>query len=189
MKLNFARGAWAGDELLEAYSFRFTEIPGLKQADDCIFSDVNPTHREGFDNISFLTKETFSAGAKARLVCAFEDLGCPEIILVPEYEKCDDGALRYGACFEAVLYKDGINIWRHYREDGKCFWHRRLGLYKPVSEGVKHELRLEVSSDELLIELDGWQTMLHVDDLPERFRFGITMCEGIARCYEFEVEG
>lgn len=188
MKVSFGRGQWNPAAFIQAYSFRFTETPDFIQAEDSIGSGVNPAHREGFDNISLLTKETFAPGVRAHIRCAFESLGCPEIIIVPEAEACEDGATRYGACFEAVLYKDGFNIWRHFREDGRCFWHKRLGVHYPVAENDIHDLTVEVKPDMLIITVDGQKTELRTEDVPARFHLGITVCEGIARVYDMDIE-
>jgi len=185
---SFAKGCWNDAELTVAYSFRFTETPGFVQHDDCIGSGVNSGHREGFDNVSLLTRERFPAGAKAAIRCSFEGMGCPEIIIVEECESCPDGAVRYGACFEVVLYKNGLNVWRHYREDGKCSWHKRLGLEFPVTENEIHELTAEVRENYLVVTINGKRFTLRVDDFPERFHLGITTCEGVARVYDLRVE-
>ncbi|MBP3634570.1 MAG: hypothetical protein J6J43_08365 [Oscillospiraceae bacterium] len=187
MKIRFNRPAWQ-DMLTTAYSFRFTETPSFTQKEDHITTCVNASHREGFDNISLLSKQTYTAGAKATIRCAFEDLGCPEIIIVPEAEACADGAVRYGACFEVVLWKNGINVWRHYREDGKCFWHKRLGMSFSNEEHKIHALTVQVLEQELLIDLNGQKTSLRAEDLPERFHLGLTGCEGIVRIYEMSIE-
>ncbi len=188
MKITFDKNSPWQEKITTAYSFRFTETPLFTQLDDCITTCVNKDHREGFDNISLLSKEKYGVGAKATIHCAFEGLGCPEIILVPEIERCADGAVRYGACFEVVLWKNGINVWRHYREDGECFWHKRLGMTFSNEEDKIHELTLEVREQELVLTLNGQQTTLHTEDLPERFHFGLTGCEGIARFYDMTVE-
>lgn len=188
MNISFAKGQWNENDLILAYSFRFTETPVPTQLPDCISGIVNPAHREGFDNISLLTHEKYTAGVRATIHCAFEALGCPEIILVPEAESCPDGAVRYGACFETVLYKDGVNVWRHYRDDGRCHWHKRLGAEFPVSENDVHELTVEIKENYLTFWVDGRKTALRVEDLPERFHLGITMCEGVVRVYDFKVE-
>lgn len=185
---SFAKDRWNCDELTVAYSFRFTETPDFVQHADCIGSGVNPGHREGFDNVSLVTKETFGAGAKAEIHCAFEGMGCPEIIVVEKIEDCDDGAVRYGACFEIVLYKNGLNVWRHYRNDGKCSWHKRLGLEFPVAENEIHDLQAEIKENYLVVSIDGKRFTLRVDDFPEKFHLGITACEGIARIYDMSVE-
>ena len=188
-KVNFAKGAWQQNELQKAYSFRFTETPPIRQKEDCIASEPNPEHREGYDNISFLTGETYSVGAKATLRCAFEGLGCPEIILVEKPENCPDGEVRYGACFEVVLYKHGVNVWRHYMDENhKCSWHKRVGVKIPVAENELHTLQVEIKENYLVFSVDGWETAIRTEDIFEKFYFGLTMCEGIARAYEFSVE-
>lgn len=186
-KILFSPGNWE-EKLTLCYSHRFSETPAPHQAPDHIYSDKNETHREGFDNLTLLTKEKYAPGATATITCGFENLGCPEIILVPEAESCPDGAVRYGACFETVLYQDGINVWRHFREAGRCFWHKRLGLSAQVAHGEKHILQVRVHPQALEITLDGNTTWLHTEDLPEAFHFGITLCEGIARVYDFTVK-
>ena len=188
MKISFAKhGNWK-DHLFYAYTHRYTETSVFTQLEDCITTAVNPGHPEGFDNISLLSKERYELGVTATLRCAFEDVGCPEIILVDEPEKCDDGAIRYGGCFEIIPWKNGLNVWRHYREaNGCCHWHIRLWLTFPLAENEIHELQVQVLDKELHITLNGQKTILHVEDLPYRFHVGITGCEGIARLYDFDI--
>lgn len=188
MDISFAKGGNWQEHLFTAYSFRFTETPVFTQLTDCITTAVNPEHREGFDNISLLSKERYTLGVTATLRCAFDGLGCPEIILVEEPEQCEDGAVRYGDCFEIVPWKNGMNIWRHYREnDGCCHWHLRLWLTFPVAENDIHELTVQVLDKQLHIALDGQKTILRTEDLPNRFHIGVTGCEGIARLYSLKI--
>ncbi len=184
----FGQNQWNPDDFILAYSHRFTETPAFTQNSNHISNRVNPNHREGFDNISLLTKETYSSGAKAEITCSFEGLGCPEIIFVEKPELCEDGATRYGACFEIVLYTDGVNVWRHFREDGKCFWHKRLGVNFPVEENVPHHLTAEYKDNYLTVTVDGHKFTLRTEDMFEQFHFGLTLCEGIARVYDMETE-
>ena len=188
MKVSFARGQWESAKFMQAYTFRYQETPAFVQGGDCIGSGVNPAHPEGYDNISLLTTEKYAPGVRAHIRCAFEGLGCPEIIIVPEAEACPDGATRYGACFEVVLYEKGFNVWRHFREDGRCFWHKRLGVQYPVAENVIHDLTVEVKADMLVIAVDGQKTELRTEDVPPAFHLGITVCEGIARVYDMKIE-
>ena len=188
MQIDFSKGKWTEDRIMTAYTFRFTENPSFTQEADHIRSAVNPEHPEGFDNISLLTRETYTVGTTVTARCGFEGTGCPEIILVEQPELCVDGVVRYGACFEIVLYRNGINVWRHYRERGKCFWHQRLGVEYPVAEHTVHELRVQVRTNELHIWLNGQKTILHTEDIPETFHVGLTACEGIARLYDLKIE-
>lgn len=188
MKISFAKGQPWKDQLTQAYTFRFTETPDFTQLDDCITTAVNPDHWEGFDNVSLVSKERYGLGVTAKLRCAFEGVGCPEIILVEELEQCDDGAVRYGDCFEIIPWKNGMNVWRHYREaDGCCHWHLRLWLTFPLAEGDIHELTVQVLDKQLHITLNGQKTILRTEDIPQKFHVGITGCEGIARLYDLEI--
>lgn len=188
MYIDFSKGRWSEEKVMTAYTFRFTETPPFIQEQDHIRSGVNPDHPEGFDNISLLTRDTYTAGVTVTARCGFQGTGCPEILLVPEAELCPDGATRYGACFEIVLYENGINVWRHYRENGECFWHQRLGVEYPVAEDAVHELRVQALKDELIIWLNGQKTILHTEDIPPKFHIGLTACEGIARLYDLKIE-
>ena len=185
---SFADDTWKKD-LVQAYSFRFTETPDFTQAADHITTAVNPSHREGYDNISLLSPETYSAGVQACLRCSFDGLGCPEIILVKQPERCDDGAVRYGECFEIVLWKNGVNVWRHFMDgDRKCSWHKRLGFAMPVSEKDIHELKVKTEKDYITFRVDGVSVQLRTEDLFDTFHVGVTACEGIARLYDFRIE-
>ncbi len=185
MKYTFAENNWNPAALHMAHTWRYEARTPYRQGVDCIYSNKNPDHPEGFDNVSLVTKETYTTGDVAAIRCSFEGLGCPEIILVPALDFDETGA-RYGACFEIVLYEKGINVWRHYRQDGKCSWHNRLRLTSPLEPGKVHALQVEVLEHDLAITLNGVRHTLRTEDLPEKFHFGITMCEGIARVYEFE---
>jgi hypothetical protein len=190
MKKNysFADNSWK--ELTQAYTFRYVETPDFGQLADHVTTAKNPEHKEGFDNISLLSGETYSAGVKARLRCSFDGLGCPEIILVKKPEQCEDGAVRYGECFEIVLWKNGVNIWRHFMDENyKCSWHKRLGLTMPVSEGDIHELSVETKENYITFSVDGAHiTTARTEDLFDSFYVGITACEGVVRLYDFEIE-
>ena len=188
--VRFSDSGWR-KELIQAYTFRYRETPDFDQCADHIATSVNPDHPEGFDNISLLFPEPFSAGAKAKLRCSFEDKGCAEIILVEKPESCEDGAVRYGACFEMILYKNGLNIWRHYMDepDHRCYWHLRLGLNTPVTERDIHELNVEVVRDYIIVNIDGGEGVrLRAEDLPGKFHIGLTACEGVVRLYELQAE-
>ena len=184
----FAGGEWK-KELIQAYSFRFTETPDFTECEDHITTTVNPQHREGFDNISLLCPDAVSGSVKAKLRCSFDEVGCPEIILVKKPEKCEDGSIKYGECFEVVLWKNGVNVWRHFMdEDYKCYWHKRLGLTVPVAEGDIHELEVLVEENYISFGVDGIKTKLRTEDIFDTYYIGVTACEGIVRLYDFTVE-
>ena len=51
-----------------------------------------------------------------------------------------------------------------------------------------HELSLEVRAQGLVLTLNGQQTTLHTEDLPEQFHLGLTGCEGIAKFYDMTIQ-
>ena len=57
-----------------------------------------------------------------------------------------------------------------------------------VTENDIHTLTVTVEENYIIYNVDGKQTKLRVEDLPESFYIGITACEGIARLYDYTVE-
>ena len=186
MKIDFLNGEWS-DKLNVAYTHRHSETPSFTQRADCIEGGANKEHQEGFDAIALLTKERFTGAAHASLTCEFEDCGCAEIIIVPETELCPDGATRYGACYEVVVYKDGINVWRHFREGGKCSWHKHLGVLFPVAEMKKHTLDVTVKDGYIDVRVDAMEVSVRACDMFDSFNVGFAVCEGVVRLYEGEI--
>ena len=185
---SFANEKWK-EELIRAYTFRFKEAPEFKEASDHITTSENPNYKDGYDNISLLAKESFSAGVKASLRCSFDGLGCPEIIIVKKPEMCDDGFVRFGEHFEVVLWKNGVNVWRHFMDESyKCSWHRRLGVTRSVTEKDIHELEVRVEKGYISFSVDGINATLRTEDLFDSFYIGVTACEGIVRLYDFKIE-
>ncbi len=186
VKIDFSNRQWQS-ALNVAYTHRHSETPSFTQREDCIEGGANKAHREGFDAIALLTKERFGGAAHATLTCEFEDCGCAEIIIVPETDQCPDGATRYGACYEVVLYKDGINVWRHFREDGKCSWHKHLGVLFPVAEMKKHTLDVTVKDRYIDVSVNGITSSVRCEDMFESFFVGFAVCEGVVRLYDGEI--
>lgn len=187
MKIDFSKSEWQSD-LDVAYTFRHSETPSFTQRAHCIEGGANDAHQEGFDAIALLAKQRFQSAVHATLTCAFEDCGCAEIIIVPEAERCPDGATRYGACYEVVLYKDGINVWRHFREGGKCSWHKHLGVLFPVAEMEKHTLDVTVKDGYIDVRVDAMEASVRACDMFDSFNVGFAVCEGVVRLYEGEID-
>ncbi|MBQ8507564.1 MAG: hypothetical protein IJ466_09075 [Clostridia bacterium] len=187
-QISFAKGKWNREDFILAFPFRLRDTSAFIQEEDCVSGGANPEHSEGFDNFSLLTRETYGPGVRACTHSMFEKRGCTEIIFVPEISRGESGEKRYGACFEIVIYKGGVNVWRHYYDEGKCSWHKRLGMEFPLDENEAHTLAAEVQPHYLVFTLDGKKTILRTDDFPERFHLGITCCEGAARIYDLSIE-
>ena len=187
-KISFAAKAWEDSGLVYAYTRRFPQTPVFTQHFDHVENRADPEGPGGYENISLLTERKYQAGTTVTSTMEFEGLGAPIIMFSETMERDEDGTLRFDDYFEVVLYKNGINVWRHFRTDGVCSWHKRLGIQYPVAAGEKHLLSVEVKERMLCITLDGQTNFLRVEDLFESFCLGVTACEGIARLYEFSVE-
>ena len=187
MKIDFSHSNWAAGALDYAYSYRFEETPVFVQKEDCIENQKNPGAAYGYDNISLLTPEKYHPGVTVSARCAFEDLGAPLLVLAPWMEKDPRGVSRYGDYIEVVLWKNGVNVWRMWLQDGEVTWKQLLGVDFPVSEREIHRLSVTVGTDTLEITADDKKILLAVEDLYPSFHVGLNACEGINRFYDLEV--
>ena len=185
--ISFIPGGWDNGELVYAYSYRFEETPVFLQREDCIENRKNDGAVYGFDNISLLTREKYGPGMTVTTRCAFEDLGAPLIVLTPQITQDPRGINRYGDYIEVVLWKNGVNVWRMWMENGTVTWKQLLGVEFPVSEGEAHILSVTAHADSLEITADGRKMWLHVPELYPAFHVDINACEGINRFYSFRV--
>ena len=188
MKIDFGNKNWLNDDICYAYSYRFEETPVFVQKDGYVENQQYGNGIYDYDNISLLTKKKYSAGAKASIRCAFENLGAPLIVIADEMYTDKRGVLRYGDYLEIVLYKKGVNVWKMWMEDEKVSWKKLVGVEFPVSEGDIHTLSTEITPEGLNVEADGHKFFLRIDDLYSTFHLGLDACEGINRFYSFEIE-
>ena len=186
-KIEFTKGKWENSPFTYAYSFRFDQVPQFVQEPDCVVNCKNETAKYGFDNISFLSQETYGPGTRVETCCSFEDLGAPLIVMTDKLYPCEDGVVRYGDYIEVVLYKDGINVWRMYMIDGEVKWNKLMSVEFPVTQSEKHTFGVEIQENVLKIDCEGRKMMLRVDNLPKLMHVGINACEGINRFYSFSV--
>ncbi len=189
MIINFSKNAWDTKDITYAYSYRFEEIPTFVQKENCIENRRNSDAIYGFDNISLLTKEQYGPLTHISTHCAFEDLGAPLIVIADKLYTDSRGVVRYGDYLEIVLYKNGINVWRMWLENGEVTWKQLMGVEFPVSETDVHSLSVEIGMDSLQIETDDKKMLLHVENMFTSYHVGINACEGINRFYDLEIAG
>ncbi len=190
MHIYFTKDGWNLDDVTYAWSRRFPETPTFTQMDDHVENRADAAVTYGYENISLLTKEKYGPGTKITTRCAYLEDGAPLIMLCDKLYTDEDGQLRYDNYFEIVLYKNGINVWRLWNQDGKMTWHKRLGAEFPVSEGEAHELAVTTGEHEFVITVDGEHKLsLRVEDLFDGYHVGIDACEGINRFWDLVVEG
>lgn len=186
MKVTFSQDAWSHRELCYAYSWRFEETPVFLQRSDCVENQQNPGATYGYDNISLLTKEKYRPGTTISTRCAFEDFGAPLLVIADRLSLDSRGVNRYGDYIEVVLWKNGVNVWRMWLQDGEVTWKQLLGVDFPLSESEIHTLSVTIGADTLEIRADDRKMLLAVENLYPDFHVGINACEGINRFYDFE---
>ena len=104
--------------------------------------------------------------------------------------KDSENDLRFDDYYEVVLYKDGINVWRLYKDsaENKMKWHLLLGVNFKVTPKEKHTLTVELAEKAFKIKCGSEDIVLRIADLPKQMHAGITACEGINRFYSLDIE-
>ena len=110
------------------------------------------------------------------------------LTLAEDMELDKDGDAHYGGCVEVVIWKYGLNVWRHIREKDSMTYHHIMGIFTPLEEGKVHELRLKVDGKMLLTDIDGKRFSVRIEDMPEKFWVGATLCEGVNRLYDMQID-
>ncbi len=125
IKLQFHDNGWTTDEFAYAYSYRFNQTPVFTPCGDHVKNRADTDATYGFENISLLSRRLLPPGTTVTPRCSFDGDGAPLIVLAKALDDVN-GVLRYGDYVEIVLYKNGVNVWKMKREDGKVTWIKRL---------------------------------------------------------------
>lgn len=189
MTIHFSRNAWSSDDLVYAYSYRFTDRPVFTQFDDHIENKADPDGPGGYEYISILTPRQYGTGTSVSTHVSFEGDGAPLIVLADKLYREPDGTLRFGEYIEVVLYKNGINVWRMWYRDGKVTWKKLMGVQYPVTTGELHTLTVTAGEEGLNITADDRTMSVYIPDMYRSFHAGINACEGINRFYDMTVDG
>ncbi|MBP3294688.1 MAG: hypothetical protein J6N32_13125 [Clostridia bacterium] len=189
MTIHFSRNAWSSDDLVYAYSYRFTDRPVFTQFDDHIENKADPDGPGGYEYISILTPRQYGTGTSVSTHVSFEGDGAPLIVLADKLYREPDGTLRFGEYIEVVLYRNGINVWRMWYRDGKVTWKKLMGVQYPVTTGELHTLTVTAGEEGLNITADDRTMSVYIPDMYRSFHAGINACEGINRFYDMTVDG
>jgi len=192
MHINFASPGWE-TALPYAYSWRSDDVTHFDQHADHIANRANPALDYGWESTSLLSAEAYAPGVTLTTRCAFEGLGAPLITIAKAIDTDDRGVRRYGEYMEIVLYKNGVNVWRMWRDasvakNGGVWWKKLMGVEFPVTEGDAHTLSVKVLADSLNIDADGHRMSVFIPDMYPSFHVGIDACEGLNRFWSFSCE-
>ncbi len=189
LNIEFKKGKW--EEFLDcAYTARYELKPKFVQESDHIRNCESKENECGFDQTTILTKQKYAAGTKISTCCSFDKDYAPLLIFANNLYKDSENDLRFDDYYEVVLYKDGINVWRLYKDsaENKMKWHLLLGVNFKVTPKEKHTLTVELAEKAFKIKCGSEDIVLRIADLPKQMHAGITACEGINRFYSLDIE-
>lgn len=181
----FRKNGWLRSDFRYAYSPACRAYPKFTQEDDCIVNRRDDAAGK-FEYVSMVTQKEYRPGAVVSARCSFESYGAPLIVLADGLRESKDGIARYKSHFEIVAYEGGVNVW-HIVPEGDGVRPENLTRQKfPVPAGKAVLLTVETGKNGLAVSLGDARFTLSMR-LPERFRAGVTACEGIDRFYGFAV--
>ena len=187
MKISFAKdGNWR-EKLRLAFMLRFNAKSDYIQEETCVADPLDDRFGCDYAYVGTLTHDTYENGTEIALHTAFEGYGAPMLTLAEDMALDADGDAHYGGCIEIVIWKHGMNVWRHIQENGYMTYHHLLGVFTPLAEGEIHDLRVKIHDKMLLIDIDGKRFSVRVEDMPEKFWVGAALCEGINRLYDLQI--
>ena len=169
-------------------SYRFPIPVSFTQEEDAIANRRNDKFGDGFEYIYVFYKEKVPRGSKVSSTMLFEDYGAPMITFCEKLDTDADGNTRNGCFYEVVIYENGINVWKHYQENGKCRWYKAAAFDFPLEKNVKHKLQVEYLASGINITLDDRTCYIRLGELPSEMYFGVSACEQINRFYDFCIE-
>ncbi len=189
MIYSFKPGEWENSGLEYAYSWRFERFPRFRQEADCIENNPIPDVENDFDYMGLMTPERYGAGTTLSVKMRFENLAAPMLLLSMDHELDGQGHIRTLEYYEIVIWKYGLNVWRHYTNGRVPGHYLTLGTKFPLEESKVHTLTAEILSKRLKLTVDGAHEMdLYLPDLADSLNLGFCACEGICGIYGMEIK-
>ncbi len=188
MKVSFAPGGWENAGFDYACSWNLPEPPRFCQEKDCVVNRKRSDRPMDYDYASLLAPGEYTPGARLAVRCTFEERGAPMLLLSDRNEKDENGILRTLDYYEIVIWKNGLNVWRHRTENRNNTYYLALGAFFPIEQDRVHDLSVFLRRDRMLVDVDGKKMNLYVHDMPPRLRLGYSACEGRCRLIEMEIK-
>lgn len=175
--------------LFYCYSIHNTTFDTLSAGKGCVTNATFDAERDPSAFIGLQTEQLFQKGCTITIECDFEGLGAP---LIPICDKFFDfnGHRTYDRRFEAVAYKDGVNIWDVRIPDmtkPEIDPIRMSYCQFPVADNERVILTVTTSDYGLEVSMNGHHFGVSCPDLPDRFSAGIMACEGICHLYKLTI--
>lgn len=163
------------------------------QRDDCIVNRVpegaSPAELQGKRSAqtyaSMVYKEKLAGNVTITSTMAFTLEMAPLIVLAPNFPENAKGQKEYAEHFEVVIFNQGVNVWRHFFQDGKLTYRKAAFAEFPLKKDTKYTLEVSKKGKTLTVSVAGHTLGYYDDALPDSFYVGITGCEGLNRFYDF----
>ncbi len=140
---------------------------------------------------SMILKQQFFGAVAISSTMEFTGRMAPLIVISKELGKDNNGRAEYRGHYEIVLFDKGVNIWRHYFENGAASWEKAAYGRFPLKPNIRHKLEIEITptpnGKRLSVRVESHEFGYLDDSLPDKFYVGITGCEGVNRFYDFQV--
>jgi hypothetical protein len=191
----FAPGKWSRADWLRVKFPQGEHLGDWGQQDKYITNqvpaDATPEELEGKRAAEacsrMVYKEKVSGDVVISSTMAFAHKMAPLILLVPDLSENAKGQKVCAECFEVVIFNEGVNLWRHFRKDGKLAYRKVAFASFRLEKDAAYKLEVKKTGKTLTVSVGG-HTFSHTDDaLPEALYVGITGCEGLNRFYDFSV--
>ena len=185
-KYSFGSPEWKKD-FEYVYSLVADSFNEFKDESDHVVNGYDESVKN-YEYISIAHKDTFHTGARVSVKCSFDSYGAPLLTFANSAQTAENGKLQYGDHYEVVAYENGCNVWYITANDvpgerpfkvACC-----LRLRFNIDAGSVIELSAEVMDKMLRVTVNEASFDLPVPLLADKFRIGITACEGINRFYE-----
>jgi hypothetical protein len=137
---------------------------------------------------SMVLKKRFNSPAKAASTMSFDYKMAPLIFVANEIDVSVKVPL-LGERYEVVLYNEGINVWEHFRQDGKIAYNKILFYRKTFLAKQKYQMEVAVNPNKRSITVAVGESYFTVRTplLGDSYYIGIMGCEGVNRFYDFEI--
>ena len=186
MRIDFSANRWSMNDFDQITSLRTDGRTPFIQEADCVVNEKSEADsRMKNAYVSILSKEWFSAPVTLSATCNFLSFGAPLLVLTDNVIAAPDGYPAYGRHIEIVAYEDGINVWLLNGTEKPIL----AGKTRfPVPANEKITLTAEILPGRIECTLCGQSAAFDIEQVPLRFRAGITACEGVNRFYSFSAD-
>lgn len=172
------------------YSPNCQEYKKFEQTADCIKNNKG-NYWNGYEYISILEKGLYQSGVTISTLCSFESFGAPLLVFTNEVIKDGNGNYRFGVHYEVVAYENGCNVWlvEPKTEGDKKIKSTLLSkLEFSIQNNENIQIIIDIEEKNLNININGHKLDVTIPDFPDKFRVGITACEGLNRFYNLKIE-